>query len=56
MRGPRMDICLAQSSVRVARDASGSEGATTTTKDVMEEEMDLGGGDVRRTSLAKREC
>ena len=33
----------------------GSEGASAT-ENVMAEEMDLGGGVVRRTSLAKREC
>ena len=48
---PQMDISPSQSSLWVARDASGLEGITITV-----EEMDPSGEAVRRTSLAKREC
>lgn len=42
--------------MQVARDALSSKGTTTTTEDMMVEEIDPGGGGVRSTSLAKREC
>ena len=51
----QMDMSLDQSLVWVARDASCLEGETTTTKEVMRLEADLGGGVIRRTSLIKRE-
>ena len=55
MREPHMDISHDYNSVQTARYVSVSEGASAT-ENVMEEEMDPGGGAVRRISLTKRGC
>jgi hypothetical protein len=44
-----------EASSAVGAEASSSEGATTTTDEMMELEIDSGGG-TGSTSLAKREC
>jgi hypothetical protein len=45
-----------QSATEVARGSSSSEGAATSTTDLMGSEIDLGGGSSRSTFLTKREC
>jgi hypothetical protein len=45
-----------QSSMQVAGEALSSKGAAIVPEDLMGLETNLGGGGVRSTSLAKREC